>query len=214
MFYACVGLLYASVSVSAADLGSLRKETIYHLPKGSTNFLPLAKLSYNVSRPETSKIESFTPPKAPKSQSAEDVTTIGVILSSPLPKSLSAEDPNLRYRTTLTSTKTLHAPYRGRFAITVTRSGDLRSAAWSAVSKDATFEGQGDFDLKIIEEGPKPVYEAAGPTKGGKPNTEQRQGTGAGDEEEVPEKTFLQKYWWAILGAMMLVMVTGGGEDK
>ena len=213
VFYVCFGLLYASFPTFAADPGSLRKETVYHLPQGSTNFLPLAKVSYNVSRPESSKIENFTPAKASKSQSAEDATTVGVILSSPLPKSLSAEDPNLRYRTTLTSSKTLHAPYKGRFAITVTRSGDLRSAAWSAVPKDATFDGQGDFDLKIIEEGPKPVYEAAGPIKGGKPNTQQTQGTGAGEEEEVPEKTFLQKYWWAILGAMMLVMVTGG-EDK
>ena len=107
----------------AADPASLRKETIYHLPQGSTNFLPLAKVSYNVSRPESSKIESFTPAKASKSQSAEDATTVGVILSSPLPKSLSAEDPNLRYRTTLTSSKTLHAPYKGRFAITVDEIG-------------------------------------------------------------------------------------------
>ncbi|TVY14509.1 hypothetical protein LARI1_G006575 [Lachnellula arida] len=31
-------------------------------------------------------------------------------------------------------------------------------------------------------------------------------------EEPVPEKTMLQKYWWVLLGGVMLLMTAGGGE--
>lgn len=37
---------------------------------------------------------------------------------------------------------------------------------------------------------------------------------GAVGEEEVTEKTFLQKYWWMILGIMVLALSGGGAEEK
>jgi len=37
---------------------------------------------------------------------------------------------------------------------------------------------------------------------------------GTDGEEEVVEKTFLQKYWWMILGVMVLALSGGGTEEK
>ena len=196
-----------------ADTTALHTQTIYYLPPTSSTFQPLAKLSFNVSRPELSKVNSFTPPASSKSQSPQDVMSIGVILSSPLPKTLSANDPDLLYRTTLTSSASLHPPYRGRFFITVTEQGLLRGATWSAVPKAAGFDGRGDFDMKVINEGPRPIFEAPALSKGGKVGSQQAQSQGNGEEEEEPERTFLQKYWWAILGALFLIVMMGG-DDK
>ena len=207
-------ILFATGSlVLAAPSTEIHRVTIYHVGQSSTAFVPLAKLSFNVSQPEVNKIESFTSPTASKSQSRDEVASIGVILSNPIPKSLSSSDPTLQYRTTLTSLASLQPPYRGRFTITVTEEGAVRSASWSAIPKSADFAGQGDFDTEIIREGPRPIIEVAPPSKGGRAGASQSQGERAGDEEEEPEKTFLQKYWWAILGALMLIMVTGG-DDK
>ena len=201
--------------VHATASTSLQTETVYYLPPSSSTFSSLAKLSFNISKPELSKVDYFTPPIRSKTQSKEDVTTVGVILSRPIPKSLSANDPNLKYRTTLTSLASLHPPYRGRFALTVTEQGDVQSASWSAIAKDADFDGQGDFDMKIIREGPRPIMEVTPPpTKSGRAGAQQGQSQGAGEEEEAMEKTFLQKYWWAILGTLVLVMITGGGDEK
>lgn len=196
----------------ATASATVHTQTIYHLPASSSIFSPLAKLSFNVSEPERSKVESFTPPARSKSQATEDITSIGVILSRPVPKVLSASDPDLKYRTTLTSLASLNPPYRGRFTVTVTETGDVQSASWSAVAKNANFDGHGEFDLKIIREGPKPIIEAAPLPKSGRTGAQQGQGQSTGEEEEEVEKTFLQKYWWAILGALMLIMVTGGDE--
>jgi len=146
----------------------LKTATLHHL---SPTPKPLATLSFSPQHPHLSKLESFTPP--PNSTS---LTRIGVPLGS---KS---------YRTTLTATSSFHAPYVGRFRITVTPEGEVLGASFHASLRNGEKEAgvgeeRGDFDMLVVEKGPEIV--------GLEP--EKKAGVQGKDGEEVEEKTFLQK---------------------
>lgn len=167
--------------------------TIHHFPPSSPTPLPLATLSFNPLHPNLSKLLTFTPPSASASNSTE-LTRIAVILPS--------SDPSAapRYRTTLTSLASFHAPYKGRLSLVVTRSGHVLGASWRAglatapsngeqqAIKTESGNGKGDFDLLVEKEGPRPLLEKV-TVKG---SSGGRVVVGE-DGEEVEEKTLLQK---------------------
>ncbi|KAL8999182.1 MAG: hypothetical protein Q9188_005946, partial [Gyalolechia gomerana] len=76
--------------------------------------------------------------------------------------------------------------------------------------------GRGDFDIQLASQAPGVWVDRVVPkgraaaAAGEKNDKDGGQGEG---EEEVDERTFLQKYWWVIL-AVTVVAMAGGGGDK
>lgn len=188
-------LLFSPPNAVVASEPPTYTTTIHHFPPTSPTPLPLATLSFNPLYPNLSKLLSFSPPSAPASNSTE-LTRIVVVVPSSDP----SDAP--RYRTTLTSLASFHAPYKGRLKLVVTRSGDVLGASWRAAlatgpsasgegkpaKANESGNGKGDFDLLVEKEGPRPLFEKVVP-KGpsGKPVVVGEDG------EEVEEKTLLQK---------------------
>ena len=117
-----------------------------------------------------------------------------------------------RYRSSVTATIGFHAPYRGRFRITVTPAGEVVGASWRAWRvgggggeeeddddvgrRRREREGRGDFDVVIMKQAPGVVFDKGGKGKGvASAGGEGGMGVGGkeGDEGEGAEKTFLQK---------------------
>ncbi|KAI4179748.1 MAG: hypothetical protein L6R41_007661, partial [Letrouitia leprolyta] len=78
--------------------------------------------------------------------------------------------------------------------------------------------GRGDFDIKLANQVPgvwvDRVVGAKGRGAGGGSGAGQKNDKDGGEgEEEIDERTFLQKYWWVILAVTVFAMA-GGGADK
>ena len=114
-----------------------------------------------------------------------------------------------RLRTSATATNGFHAPYKGRFRITVNSEGDVVGASWHSYlpiasqtkptsngkekDEEAT-DGRGDFDVVTVKPAPGVVFDTPAKGKGAVAGAGPAQGVGTdGEEEEVVEKTFLQK---------------------
>lgn len=197
-------LLLSSLSLlpllSFATSPPLSTATVYHFPPSTTTAtpLPLATLAYHPLHPELSTILSFTPPPCSNS-SSKDLVRVGILLQS------SSEAIEPRYRISLTSLASLHAPFEGRFCLAVGRDGEVLGASWHAglVVGGGGGEGKkkkkknnsnggksrnGEFELLVAKEGPKVVLER------GVGKVGVRKGDGRGEEgEDVVEKTFFQK---------------------
>lgn len=107
-----------------------------------------------------------------------------------------------RYRTTLTSLVSFHLPYKGRFRLVVTRSGEVLGVSWHATATTTKIGAAGDiptttagagnnrnrrkgeFDLLVEKQGPKPVLEKF--IVKGQPTVNE-------EGEEVVEKTLFQR---------------------
>ena len=169
---------------------ALHTATLYHLPPAlSASPTSLATLHYNPTDPSLSRLSSLTPPKNSTSN-PRSVTQIGFYTSS-------NKDPE-HLRTSATATNSFHAPYTGRFRIVVDpSSGALVGASWKAWRDDGKGKngcvGKGDFDVVTVKNAPGIVFDK--PVKG-KAGGGAGQSAGQGQiegEEEVVEKTFLQK---------------------
>ncbi|KAL6718257.1 hypothetical protein ACLMJK_004345 [Lecanora helva] len=212
-------------SAAAAATAPLHTATLYHFPPSSAP-LPLATLLYIPHQPHLSSLESFIPP--PNTTSTTSTTRLGIYLPN---NTTDLNSPHLR--TSATATYSFHAPYTGRFRLLVDpKSGECIGVSWRAWwdegkgreegkkekgkrkggGKEVVEDGRGDFDVVLQKEAPVVVFDKPAKGKGG-----QQQGAGQGHgvdgEEEVVEKTFLQKYWWLLIGVAFLAM-TGGGPEK
>ncbi|KAL9611144.1 MAG: hypothetical protein Q9167_004197 [Letrouitia subvulpina] len=126
--------------------------------------------------------------------------------------------PSSRCRTTATATRGFYPPAKGRFRLMVDAEGQVLGASWhswvptekakaaahtetQAQAKlkgvkegEERYEegGKGDFDLVLVKDAPRP--HAGDGAAGGKGRTQgiAREGE-EGEEEEVVERTFLQK---------------------
>ena len=113
-----------------------------------------------------------------------------------------------RYRSSVTATYGFHAPYRGRFRLVLDSKGEAVGASWhSCLSKSAPAAGKGkgkgesggnargDFDVLTTKPAPRVVFDKPAKGKGGAAAAGAGAGVGGkeGEEEEVVEKTLLQK---------------------
>ena len=102
----------------------------------------------------------------------------------------------------MTATCGFHAPYRGRVRVVLGTRGEVVGASWHsyfsegsvALGKGGGERGRGDFDVLTTKAAPAVVFDKSAKGKGGGATGA---GAGAGvagqDEEEVVEKTLLQK---------------------
>ena len=174
-FLALLPPSFSATTISPADKPALQTITLHHL-SSSHSAKTLATLAFFPSDPSLSKVQSFTPP-----HNSTYLTRIAI------PVSPSSSSKNNDYRTTLTSTSSFHAPYTGRFRILITQEGEVLGASWhaspSSSNKPTLREGQGDFDIVLVEKGPQ--------ITGLEP--EKKIGADGKADGEVEEKTFLQK---------------------
>jgi len=193
--------LLSLTSASSSPPPTAYTATVHHLLPSSKAPLPLASLSYNPAYPEQATLLSFTPPRAPTSANSTELTRVAVAIDS---------EP--RYRTTLTSLASFHPPYKGRFRLIVTRSGEVLGVSWHATvtttgAGDISTAGnrgtKGEFDLLVEKQGPRPVLEKF--VVKGQPTVNE-------EGEEVVEKTLFQRYWWVLVGVAFLALSGGGGE--
>lgn len=164
--------------------------TIHHLLPSSNPPLPLASLSYHPAYPEQATLLSFTPPPpplraAPNSEAnSTELTRVAVAIGD--------SEEEARYRTTLTSLASFHPPYKGRFRLAVTRSGEVLGVSWHATATTTTIGAagagnrgrKGQFDLLVEKQGPRPVLEKF--IVKGQPTVNE-------EGEDVVEKTLFQK---------------------
>lgn len=192
--------LLSVLPLLSATTPPLSTATIYHLPPSPSTSpptaIPLATLAYHPLHPSLSTILSYTPPACSNS-SSKALARIGVLLPA---SSSGATEP--RYRISLTSLASLHAPFQGRFRLAVGREGEVLGASWHAglvvVEGDGVVttktkgggQREGEFELLVAKEGPRVVLDRGG----GKAGVGKGVGRGGGEEgEDVVEKTFFQK---------------------
>lgn len=204
-----------------------------------TSKRPLATLSYSPLHPHLSRLTSLTPPK--NSTSIVQIGfCFPTPPSTSSPSSSSSEKETCR--TTATYAYTFHPPYTGRFKVLLglaqSPEGErqiisIGYKAWPLTPQTLSEEkeeqqkekrhqpgGTGDFDIKLASQAPGVWVDRAigakgrGGAAGGGAGEKNRGKDAAGEgEEEVDERTFLQKYWWVILAVTVFAMA-GGGADK
>ncbi|KAI6365977.1 hypothetical protein MCOR25_005212 [Pyricularia grisea] len=195
---------------AAAPLALAEPQTaaIYIQPISSSSPAPpapLAEITYDLAEASdpTAQVTSFEPPELPESAS---LVRIGVFDA--------AADEWLS-STSVASVDNFSKGYSPHFVLTLGPPGVaggeegpapvIIGAAVKGVKVDAG--ATRDFGPQAVlvsgERAPQPALN--------RPVVLNKDGAGRGGE--VEEKTFLQKYWWA-LGLLAFVMVTGGGSDK
>ena len=178
--------------------------------KEASPFSPLATLTYTPSSPHNARVVSLTPPP-------NNTEYTSVALSDP-----GSSQPS---RSTVTTTRGFHAPYTGRFRLMLSADGlNALSASYQAFLPPEPSNAQkrkdgkkvdganerGDFDIAWQARAPAIHLDKPG-KKGQKsigismPNAENEEG------EQVEEKSFLQKYWWLLVAALVISLI-GPGE--
>lgn len=211
LFVSLLTLIPISSAATSGAPPSLFKATLHALPSSPipSSPKPLAVLAYHPLHPHVSRLESFTPPANTTDTAA--LTQVAIYMPHGSKDAITAG----HLRTSATATNSFHTPYKGRFRITVNAEGEVLSASWHAYlpknaatkgvlngkGKDSEIaSGRGDFDIMTVKPAPGVVFDV--PTKGKSAVAgigaalgigEQTGQTGQEGEEEVVEKTFLQK---------------------
>ncbi|EMD89071.1 hypothetical protein COCC4DRAFT_40567 [Bipolaris maydis ATCC 48331] len=147
--------------------------------------VPLAQIDYDADQP-VGTLVSYTPPTG--SYSADRLLRVG--LTDPKSSSLHG---------VVTSAASFSEQYHKKIVVYVDDKGEPFHVGFSTSAKGNGKEVE--IEIQKKNTGPKPVLN--------KPivlNAEGKLGT------EEPEKTFLQKYWWAIALFMLVQLAAGGGE--
>ncbi|KAF1953640.1 hypothetical protein CC80DRAFT_142919 [Byssothecium circinans] len=160
------------------------------IPKSSVvpSPVPLAQLDYDVET-ATGTVTSYTPPQG--SYSSEHFVRVG--LHDPKTKS---------WKGVVTSAASFAEQYKQKFVVHVDEKGEVYHVGFSASAKGNGGDKK-EVDVEVVKKGagPKPVLN--------KPVVLNAEGK---IESKEPEKSFLQKYWWAI-GLFLLVQVVAGGKE-
>ncbi|KAF2712327.1 hypothetical protein K504DRAFT_401072 [Pleomassaria siparia CBS 279.74] len=146
---------------------------------------PIAQIEYDVDT-SIGTLTSYTPPIG--SYSSEHLLRIGLTH----PKSG-------HWRGVVTSAASFAEQYKKKFVIHVDDKGEVYHVGFSASAKDAGDEVEVEIVKKTM--GAKPQLN--------KPVVLNAQGKLDTDE---PQKTFLQKYWWAIALFVVFQLAAGGKE--
>ncbi|KAF2280187.1 uncharacterized protein EI97DRAFT_391080 [Westerdykella ornata] len=164
---------------------SLPSTESHHSPIPSP--IPLAQIDYDADT-STGTLASYTPPTG--SYSPDHLLRIGL------------GDPKIgHWRGVLTSAASFGDEYKKKFTVHIDEKGEPYHVGFST-----DVRGSGDeVEVEVVkrESGPKPVLN--------KPVV--LNADGKLDNKE-PEKTFLQKYWWAIGLFLLIQVVAGGGGEK
>ncbi|KAH7088524.1 hypothetical protein FB567DRAFT_560109 [Paraphoma chrysanthemicola] len=149
--------------------------------------IPLAQIEYDADQ-AVGTLASYTPPTG--SYSSNHLLRIGL----PDPKTGS-------WRGIVTSAASFEEQYHKKFVIHVDEKGEPYHVGFGTSAK-----GSGDaVEVEIAKRspGPKPVLN--------KPIVLNADGK---IDSKEPEKSFLQKYWWAIALFLVVQLVAGGGDGK
>ncbi|KAF2086662.1 hypothetical protein K490DRAFT_66444 [Saccharata proteae CBS 121410] len=151
---------------------------------------PLARVTYNPLNSTASLLFYYSPSRPGP---ASSLVRIG--LKNPT--------PNTDWAGIATSAATLSSQYKKTLVLHADRAGNVFN-----VGLGATVRREGENEVEVVVEkvkaGPKPVLN--------RPVVLDENGKLADAKE--PEKTFLQKYWWAIgLFLLLQVLVGGGGKE-
>ncbi|KAH7401077.1 hypothetical protein DE146DRAFT_755513 [Phaeosphaeria sp. MPI-PUGE-AT-0046c] len=149
--------------------------------------IPLAQIEYDVDQ-SIGTISSYTPPTG--SYSPDHLLRVG--LSDPKSGS---------WRGIVTSAASFADQYHKKFVIHVDERGEPYHVGFGTSAKIAGEE----VEVEIVRRtpGPQPVLN--------KPIVLNAEGK---IDSKEPEKTFLQKYWWAIALFVVVQLVAGGGDGK
>lgn len=189
----------------------LQTLTLHHLPatpslSPPSSKAPLATLAFSPSSPHLSRLTSFTPPK-----NSTSLVQIGFCF----PSSTGGEE----CRTTAAYAYAFHPPYKGRFKVLLdwAEEGEENEAisvsyrAWKPASggrkvedrkeeepKEKRYQpgGRGDFDIQLASQAPGVWVDRIVPkgrAAAGAGEKKDRDGGQGDGEEEVDERTFLQK---------------------
>ncbi|KAK6193594.1 hypothetical protein LQW54_012312 [Pestalotiopsis sp. IQ-011] len=187
-------LLLAAGLASAAE----RTAAVYIQPVLSSAPAPvlLAEIAYDPYLPSEATVASF---EFPDLEAFGEAKNVRVGVWSPSTKSWEGS-------ASVASVQNFGKGYSPHVVLTVDPSsgGDVVGAALQGVRIDA---GQ------TREFGPKAVVRVAGRGEQVALNAPVKLSPDGKKKEEETEKTFLQKYWW-LIGIVVLLSMTGGGDGK
>jgi hypothetical protein len=149
--------------------------------------IPLAQIEYDADQ-SVGTLASYTPPTG--SYSADHLVRVGLT------------DPKTgSWRGIVTSAASFADQYHKKFVVHVDEKGEPYHVGFGTSAKGTG----GDVEVEIVKRspGPKPVLN--------KPIVLNAEGK---LEDKEPEKTFLQKYWWAIAIFIVVQLVSSGGDGK
>lgn len=152
---------------------------------------PLAEIIYD-SQTSSASIASYTPPEAP--------STPSLLRLGPYSTSNTAWISS----TTATSTESFAKGYAPIFLLMLDHKHAILSVSVQSAKIDAGQTRDFGPKVRVIKSTPGRVVEVNKPIvlKEGKV------------EEEVPEKTLLQRYWWVGVVVLVTMVAGGGGEGK
>ncbi|CAO2647740.1 Nn.00g086620.m01.CDS01 [Neocucurbitaria sp. VM-36] len=151
--------------------------------------IPLAQIEYDADQ-STGTLASYTPPTG--SYSSDHLLRVG--LSDPKTGS---------WRGIVTSAANFADQYHKKFVIHVDERGEPFHVGFGTSAKDSGDSNEVEVEIVKRAAGPKPVLN--------KPIVLNAEGK---LETKEPEKSFLQKYWWAIALFLVVQLVAGGGDGK
>ncbi|KAF2632459.1 hypothetical protein BU25DRAFT_384481 [Macroventuria anomochaeta] len=149
--------------------------------------IPLAQIEYDADQ-SVGTLTSYAPPTG--SYSEEHLLRVGLT------------DPKTgSWRGIVTSAASFADQYHKKFIVHVDENGEPYHVGFGTSAKGSGEE----VEVEIVKrnQGPKPVLN--------KPIVLNAEGK---LESKEPEKTFLQKYWWAIAIFIVVQLVSSGGEGK
>ncbi|KAF2738168.1 hypothetical protein EJ04DRAFT_509836 [Polyplosphaeria fusca] len=153
--------------------------------------LPLATIDYDATT-STGTVVSYTPPTG--SYSPDRLVRVGLL------------DPKTsQWRGVVTSSLSFQDKYKKRLLVHVDEKGDVFHIGFGTSTRGVNPEDV-EVEVEVVKRG-------IGPTPAlNKPVVLNADGKVEGKEQE---KTFLQKYWWAIaLFLAVQLLAGGGGEGK
>ncbi|KAI4716085.1 hypothetical protein E4T48_07744 [Aureobasidium sp. EXF-10727] len=177
-------LLCATSAIAAATTDSIRTTDVFAWPSSASSPLPFAKVSYSWPALNAT-VDSYT---APAVQS-DELVRVGVHRAGD-------------WVGVSTSGSNFHATKKPALRLYLDSTGDVWHVGFSTAAAKST-DGTLAVEIVPLRQGPQVAFD--------KPVVVNQQGE---PEEKEPEKSFLQKYWWAIGLFLLVQVVMGGGDGK
>lgn len=161
--------------------------------------IPLAQISYDP-HAATAELSSYTPPTG--AYTPEHLLKLGILTPGPVKNGQEGE-----WHGILTSAASFDTQYKKTFTLWVDERGEVYHVGFSTSARANGGQGEADKDEVAVEV----VKRSAGPVPAlNRPVVLNAEGKLDGKE---PEKSFLQKYWWAIGIFLLIQMIAGGAKE-
>ncbi|OCK85836.1 hypothetical protein K432DRAFT_317693 [Lepidopterella palustris CBS 459.81] len=150
---------------------------------------PLAQIVYDSST-SLASLSSYTPPTG--AYTSQHLLRIGLF------------DPNNNeWKGVVTSAASFRDEYRKKFVLHVDEKGEVYHIGFGTSGRRQGKGRENEVEVEVVQRarGPQPVLN--------KPIVLNAEGKLEGKE---PEKTFLQKYWWALLLFLAIQVLSSGGD--